>query len=84
MNTSALSLLRSKHHDGRHGSDIFTADMSSKDKQAAALNAAVEYLKAAGYTFDEATGKFTAAPRGREARYELMIPADGTGDHRPS
>lgn len=63
------------------GSDIFTADMSSEDKQAAALNAAVEYLKAAGYTFDEATGKFTAAPEGAKLEYELMIPADGNGDH---
>ena len=63
------------------GSDIFTADMSSEDKQAAALAAAVEYLKAAGYTFDEATGKFTAAPEGAKLEYELMIPADGTGDH---
>ena len=63
------------------GSDIFTADMSSEDKQAAALAAAVEYLKAAGYTFDEATGKFTAAPEGAKLEYELMIPADGNGDH---
>lgn len=63
------------------GSDIFTADMSSEDKQAAALAAAVEYLKAAGYTFDEATGKFTAAPEGAKLEYELMIPANGTGDH---
>lgn len=63
------------------GSDIFTAEMTTEDKQAAALAAAVEYLKAAGYTWDEATGKFTAAPEGAKLEYELLIPADGTGDH---
>ena len=63
------------------GSDIYTADMTSEQKQEAAIAAAIDYLKAAGYTFDEATGKFTAAPEGAKLEYELLIPADGKGDH---
>ena len=63
------------------GNDIYTADMSQEDKYAAALQAAIGYLKAAGYTFDEASGKFTAAPEGAQMSYEVIIPGDGTGDH---
>lgn len=66
---------------GVDGSDLYTADMTSEQKQEAAVAAAIEYLKAAGYTFDEATGKFTAAPEGAKLEYELLIPADGKGDH---
>lgn len=63
------------------GNSIYTADMTDEQKYEAALNAAVSLFKAAGYTFDEATGKFTAAPEGAELTYEIIIPADGTGDH---
>ena len=63
------------------GNDIYTADMSQEDKYAAELQAAIGYLKAAGYTFDEASGKFTAAPEGAQMSYEVIIPGDGTGDH---
>ena len=63
------------------GNDIYTESMVAEDKYAAALEAAVGFFKAAGYTFDEATGKFTAAPAGAELEYEIIVPADGVGDH---
>jgi len=63
------------------GEDIYTSDMVAEDKYAAALEAAIGYFKAAGYTFDEATGKFTAAPEGAKLEYEIIIPGQGTGDH---
>ena len=63
------------------GSDIYTSDMTSDQQLEAALKAAIDYFKAAGYTFDDASGKFTAAPDGAKLEYELIIPADGAGDH---
>ena len=63
------------------GNPIYTADMSAEDKYAAAQQAAIGFLKAAGYTFDEAAGVFTAAPEGAALSYEVIIPGDGTGDH---
>ena len=63
------------------GNPIYTADMTAEQKYEAAINAAVGFLKAAGYTFDDATGKFTAAPEGASLSYEAIIPGDGTGDH---
>lgn len=63
------------------GSDIYTSDMTSDQQLDAALQAAIDYFIAAGYTFDEASGMFTAAPDGAKLEYELIIPADGTGDH---
>ncbi len=62
------------------GNPIYTDGMTDDEKYAAALQAAVGFLKAAGYTFDEA-GKITAAPEGAKTTYELIIPASGTGDH---
>ncbi len=64
-----------------NGNPIYTADMVGEAKYEAALNAAIGFFKAAGYTFDEATGKFTAAPAGAKLEYEIIIPADGVGDH---
>jgi len=63
------------------GNAIYTADMTDEDKYAAALEAAKGFLIAAGYTFDEAAGVFTAAPEGASLSYEIQIPADGVGDH---
>ena len=63
------------------GNPLYTEDMTEEQKYDAALAAAVEYLKAAGFTYDEAAGKFTAAPDGASLVYEVMIPADGIGDH---
>ena len=63
------------------GNPIYTADMTEEEKYDAALEAAIGFLKAAGYTWDDAAGKFTAAPEGAEMAYEVIIPADGIGDH---
>ncbi len=63
------------------GSDIYKANMTDEQKMAAALEAAKGYFKAAGYTFDEASGKFTKAPAGAKLAYEIIIPGNGTGDH---
>ena len=63
------------------GNPIYTADMTPDQKYEAALQAAIGFFKAAGYTFDEASGKFTAAPEGAKMSYEALIPGDGTGDH---
>lgn len=64
-----------------NGNPIYTSNMVADEKYAAALEAAIGFLKAAGYTFDEASGKFVAAPDGAKMEYEVMIPADGVGDH---
>ncbi len=63
------------------GNPIYTSEMTQDEKYAAALTAAVGYFKAAGYTFDETTGMFTAAPDGAKLSYECYIAGDGTGDH---
>jgi len=63
------------------GNYIFTSTMNSEEKFDAALEAAIEYFKAAGYTFDEAQGIFTAAPEGAKLEYEIIVPASGAGDH---
>lgn len=63
------------------GKDLYTEGMTSEEKYEAAKQAAIGFLKKAGYTFDEASGKFTAAPEGAKLEYQLIIPADGIGDH---
>ena len=63
------------------GNPIYTDNMTDEEKYAAALEAAIGFLKAAGYTWDDAQGKFTAAPEGAEMTYEVIVPADGIGDH---
>lgn len=63
------------------GNPIYTDDMTEEQKYDAALQAAIGFLKAAGYTWDDAEGKFTAAPEGARLVYEAIIPADGIGDH---
>lgn len=63
------------------GNPIYTADMDDEAKYDAALQAAIGFFKAAGYTWDDAAGKFTAAPEGASMKYTVVIPADGTGDH---
>ncbi len=63
------------------GNPIYTADMTAEEKYDAALQAAIGFFKAAGYTFDEAAGKFVEAPEGAALSYEAIIPGDGTGDH---
>ena len=69
-----------------NGNDIYTSDMDDAAKEEAALQAALGYFEAAGFTVTD--GKVTAAPEGFEGsgadyviEYEALIPADGTGDH---
>ena len=61
------------------GNAIYTADMSTEDKYAAALNAALGYFEAAGYTVEN--GKVTAAPEGAAMEYTVNIGGSGNGDH---
>lgn len=61
------------------GNPIYTDSMTEEEKYAAALDAALGYFAAAGYTVED--GKVTAAPEGAKMEYELMIGAGGTGDH---
>ncbi|HOP12189.1 MAG TPA: ABC transporter substrate-binding protein [Oscillospiraceae bacterium] len=63
------------------GNEIYTSDMDAEARYAAALQAAIGFFKAAGFTFDDATGTFTAAPEGAKLTYEALIPGDGIGDH---
>ena len=62
-----------------NGNDIFTSSMTDDEKYAAALQAALGFFEAAGYTVTD--GKLTAAPAGAALEYELLIPGDGAGDH---
>ncbi|MBR3298985.1 MAG: ABC transporter substrate-binding protein [Clostridia bacterium] len=61
------------------GNDIYTASMTADDKYAAALEAALAWFEAAGYTV--ADGKVTVAPEGAKLDYEVIIPGDGNADH---
>lgn len=61
------------------GNEIYTDGMSEDDKYAAALEAALGYFEAAGYTV--ADGKITAAPAGGRMGCTIVIPAGGNGDH---
>ncbi len=63
------------------GNDIYNSKMNADEKYAAALKAAIGFFKAAGFTYDEATGKLTAAPEGARLSYEALIRGNGTGDH---
>lgn len=63
------------------GKDIYTSSMTAEAKYEAAMKAAIDYFKAAGYTFNESTGKFTKAPAGAKLEYEVLIGGDGIGDH---
>ncbi len=61
------------------GKNIYRSGMTASAKEKAALNAALGYFKAAGYTVQE--GKVTKAPKGAKLKYEVWIPGDGRGDH---
>ena len=61
-----------------NGNDIYTSGQTPDERYAAALNAAVGYLEAAGYTFTD--GKATAAPAGASLTYTLSI-GDEAGEH---
>ena len=59
------------------GNQIYNSSMSEEERYAAAKEAAIGYFKAAGFTYDEAAGKFTDV----EQTYEIMIPGQGQQDH---
>lgn len=61
------------------GNAIYTDDMTTEDKYAAALTAALGYFEAAGYTVED--GVVTAAPEGASLTYTVHIGASGSGDH---
>jgi len=61
------------------GNEIYTDGMTEDEKYAAALDAALGYFKAAGYTVTD--GKLTAAPAGGRLECTATIPAGGSGDH---
>ena len=62
-----------------NGNGIYTSDMTAEQRYDAALQAALGYFEAAGYTVTD--GKLTAAPAGAKLEYEVQIPADGSGNH---
>ena len=64
---------------GVDGEPLYTADMQGDAKYQAALQAALGYFEAAGYTV--ADGKLTAAPAGAKLEYQINIGASGNGDH---
>jgi len=62
-----------------NGDPIYTADMSAEQRYDAALQAALGFFEAAGYTVKD--GKLTAAPEGAKLKYQVNIGAGGNGDH---
>ena len=61
------------------GNDIYTADMTAEEKYDAALQAALGWFEAAGYTVED--GQLVEAPEGAKLEYTFWIPGDGIGDH---
>ena len=62
-----------------NGNDIYTRGMTTEEKYDAALQAALGYFEAAGYTVTD--GKLTAAPEGAKLEYMVNIGGGGQGDH---
>jgi len=62
-----------------NGDPIYTPEMTAEEKYAAAEMAALGFFEAAGFTVED--GKLTAAPDGAKLSYEIIVPADGVGDH---
>ena len=62
-----------------NGNAIYTSDMDRDAKVQAALNAALGFFEAAGFTVED--GKVTASPDGQDLIYDVAIGAGGSGDH---
>ncbi len=62
-----------------NGNPIYTEGMSDDQKYEAALQAALGYFEAAGYTVKD--GKITAAPAGAKTEYMIYVGGDGEGNH---
>ena len=63
------------------GNAIYTEGMTAEDKYAAALQAALGYFEAAGYTVRRRKSPTAAAPEGAKLNYQVNIGANGNGDH---
>ena len=63
----------------QEGAPLYTPGMTDQQRYDAAQKAALEYLKAAGYTVEN--GRVIAAPAGAALSYEVLVGAGGTGDH---
>ena len=63
----------------KDGNPIYTDGMSQEEKYDAALQAALGYFEAAGYTVKD--GKITEAPEGAKMEYQVIIGGGGQGDH---
>ncbi len=61
------------------GEPIYTPNMTPEEKYEAAIEAALDFFEAAGYT--EEDDKLIAAPAGAAMSYEVLVGAGGTGDH---
>ena len=61
------------------GNPIYTDGMTQEQKYDAAIQAALGYFEAAGYTVKD--GKLTEAPEGAKLEYQAIIGAGGQGDH---
>jgi peptide/nickel transport system substrate-binding protein len=62
-----------------NGNAIYTDGMTTEEKYAAALDAALGYFEAAGYTVTD--GVLTAAPEGAKLEYQVNIGGGGNGSH---
>ncbi len=62
-----------------NGDPIYTDGMTDDERYEAAMEAALGYFEAAGYTVED--GMLTAAPEGASLTYEAMVPGGGVGDH---
>ncbi|MBO4323417.1 MAG: ABC transporter substrate-binding protein [Clostridia bacterium] len=62
-----------------NGNPLYTSSMTADEKYAAALQGALTFFEAAGYTVEG--GVVTAAPEGGKMSFKALIPADGEGDH---
>ncbi|MBP5254998.1 MAG: ABC transporter substrate-binding protein [Lachnospiraceae bacterium] len=59
------------------GKPIYDSSMNDEQRFEAAKKAAIGYFKAAGFKYDEQTGKFTDVTE----KYEILIPGQGEQDH---
>ncbi|MEG1538039.1 MAG: ABC transporter substrate-binding protein, partial [Clostridiales bacterium] len=63
------------------GNPIYSGNEDAETACRKALDAAIAYFKAADFTWDQKSGRFTAAPAGAKLEYEMVIPGEGVGDH---
>ena len=62
------------------GTPIYTEGQTAEERQAAAKQAALEYLILAGYSYSEDEGKFTAAPEGGKLEFNALVPYYFSGE----